>query len=96
MKRQLIKTKSISGLLQEWYDQVEYAIIIQRRFHRQKKSEHAKAFTLIDMQTVFYILCIGLALCVLIFVGELFIHRRWKPKKTIMIRKINKNLSKNK
>lgn len=78
-----------SGLLEEWYDQVEHAIIIQRRFHRQKKSEHAKAFTLIDMQTVFYILCIGLAVCILVFLGELYVNRSLKRKKIIAVRKNN-------
>lgn len=68
------------GIVDLWYDHVEYALITHRRYHRMAKSDEAKAFTLVDMQTAFYILFIGLMLSCIVFIGELYVHRRKRYK----------------
>lgn len=65
-----------AGIVNLWYEHVEYALITNRRFHRIFKSDEAQAFTIVDMQTAFYILCIGLCFSCLVFIGELYIHKR--------------------
>lgn len=60
-----------------WYAQVENAIITVTRYHRQMNEEPIQAFTLIDMQTAFYILGIGLFGCLCIFSGEIYYYRKY-------------------
>lgn len=69
-----------SGLLDQWYESVENAIISHKRFHRRSKPITIQAFTLVDMQTAFYILCFGLLGCCIVFVIELYCSHRSKRK----------------
>lgn len=62
---------------------MENAIITQTRFHRQINEDPLQAFTLIDMQTAFYILGFGLLGCLCVFIGELYIYRRQMKLKQI-------------
>lgn len=41
-------------------------------------SDEAQAFSLVDMQTAFYILFIGLAVSTLVFIGELIVYKHKK------------------
>lgn len=69
---------SLLGLLELWYNQVEHAIITYRRFHRMSRSDEAIAFTLVDMQTAFYICIIGQLICCCVFIIELIVFRHKK------------------
>lgn len=67
------------GIIDLWYDHVEFAIKTNKRYHRtQLSSDEAKAFKLADMQTAFYILFIGLFVSTLVFIGELIIYKHKK------------------
>lgn len=66
-----------SGIIEFWYEQIEYAIKINIRYHRTRMpSDTAKAFKLADMQTAFYILFIGLVVSTLVLMGECIVARR--------------------
>lgn len=67
---------SLTGIVDLWYDHVEYAIITHRRNHRVVKSSDAKAFTMLEIQIAFYILCIGFASSCSVFICELYVHKR--------------------
>lgn len=71
---------NFTGFVELWYNHLEYAIITHRRYHRMAKSDEAQAFTMVDMQTAFYILCIGLSIGTFVFIGELYIHHRRQTK----------------
>lgn len=71
------------GIINLWYNHVEYAIITHRRYHRTSiKTDDAEAFTMVDMQTAFYILFIGLCISTAVFIAELIIHRRQQCEKS--------------
>lgn len=57
---------------------MENAIITVTRYHRQMNEEPIQAFTLIDMQTAFYILGIGLFGCLCVFAGEIYYYKRYQ------------------
>lgn len=65
-----------AGIVDLWYEHVEYALITHRRYHRIFKSNEAQAFTMDDMQTAFYILCIGLGFSCIVFICELYVYKR--------------------
>lgn len=60
----------------KWYEMVEHAIIFQERLQRLNHGENLRVFTLIDVQTAFYILGIGLFLCLTVFMLEVFLSYR--------------------
>lgn len=62
---------------------MENAIITQTRFHRQINEDPVQAFTLIDMQTAFYIFGFGQLGCLCVFIGELLFYRRQKKLKPL-------------
>lgn len=61
------------GLLSKWYSEVEHAIILHQRTLRRDNTKSLRVFTLIDVQTAFYILIIGLFLCLIVFAFEIFL-----------------------
>lgn len=62
----------VKGLLNKWYQANENGIILNIMLHRQTiEQRHGKPFNLIDMQTAFYCLGIGLMVCVTIFFIEI-------------------------
>lgn len=65
---------SIAGFIQKWYEVTESAIIDHYRLTspRDMAGESMKPLSLIDIQTSFYILGIGLVLCTIVFMSELF------------------------
>lgn len=59
-------------MLSKWYQANENGIIQNIMLHRQTiEQRHGKPFNLIDMQTAFYCLGIGLIACVTIFFIEI-------------------------
>lgn len=54
---------------------MENAIITHTRYHRTVNDEPLQAFTLIDMQTAFFILSFGLFGSWCVFIGELYTNR---------------------
>lgn len=65
------------GIVKLWYNHVEYTLITYQRYHHDAyKSNEAQAFTMVDMQTAFYILCIGLGCSCIVFMYELYTHKR--------------------
>lgn len=60
----------------KWYQMVEHAIIFQERLNRRNNEENLRVFTLVDVQTAFYILGIGLFLCLAVFLLEVYLNYR--------------------
>lgn len=71
------------GLLNIWYEQVEQAFVMHHLITNRFDTFRTQAFTFHDIQTAFYILGIGLAGCIVVFVVEVFIM----PTKRKLIRK---------
>lgn len=55
---------------------VEHAIIFHERLKRRNHNENLRVFTLVDVQTAFYILGIGLFFCITVFVLEVCLDYR--------------------
>lgn len=65
------------GIIDLWYKHVEFAIKTKKRYKRfEASSNGAKAFRLVDMQTSFYILFIGLVISTFVFISELVRNKR--------------------
>lgn len=62
---------SLAGLIQKWYDVTEGAIIDHYRLVNTIQDESTRPLSLVDTQTSFYILGIGLSFCAVVFVLEL-------------------------
>lgn len=60
----------------KWYEQVEQAIVLNERIHRRSVDDKLRVFTLLDVQTAFYMLGIGLAVCCSILLVEISIEYR--------------------
>lgn len=69
-----------AGLLHVWYEELENAIISHTRLHRPSMPSRFQAFTLVDVQTAFYILGFGLLGCFLVFLAELYVMHRTRSK----------------
>lgn len=78
----------------KWYQMVEHAIIFQERLKRRNHGEDLRVFTLIDVQTAFYILGIGLFLCLTVFVLEVFLDYRGRHSRSAYDGKLNQFKSK--
>lgn len=60
----------------KWYEMVEQAIIFQERLQRRNFADNVRVFTLVDVQTAFYILGIGLFFCLTVFLLEVYLDYR--------------------
>lgn len=81
------------GILRKWYRTVENGIILNIRLHRRTIEErHGKPFTLIDIQTAFYCLGIGILVCIVVFIMEIVwkVHNK-KLSKRVLIGQQNFN-----
>lgn len=76
-----------AGLLFKWYEQVEQAIVLNERIHRRSVDDKLRVFSLLDVQTAFYMLGIGLAVCCSILLVEISIeYRAARPRAFNFIR----------
>lgn len=64
-----------SGLIQQWYLVTERSMIDQHRRRTINEEDATKGLSLVDIQTSFYILGIGLTLCTVVFLWELISHK---------------------
>lgn len=71
------------------YQYQYYSIIVNIRLHRLNTEEKLEAFDLIDMQTAFYCLGIGLMGCCLVFLMEIIFehHQQFHGVRRIFIRR---------
>lgn len=67
----LIGNFAEQGMNKKWYDDFVNYISLKARFNRTQHEDGRKAFSVKDMQTVFYFLVVGLSLSCFVFVGEL-------------------------
>lgn len=72
-----------TGLIQKWYEVTESAIIDHFRLVTPSEDESMKPLSLIDIQTSFYILAIGLSMCAVVFVAELLCSKC--PRTTLSV-----------
>uniref|UniRef100_A0A8W7PCU9 Ionotropic glutamate receptor C-terminal domain-containing protein n=1 Tax=Anopheles coluzzii TaxID=1518534 RepID=A0A8W7PCU9_ANOCL len=70
-----------SGLCMKWYEDTETALILQKRIRQLREQEEEPALrklTMIDMQTSFYIMGLGMLLSFSVFIVETFVGRGLK------------------
>lgn len=71
-----------AGLLQKWYKENQDAIIQEVHVNRRNDDDQLRKLSLNDLQTAFYILGIGLSVCLVVLLGE-NVHSRRRGKRRL-------------
>lgn len=71
-----IRRFSEAGLMEKWIKEPEDAIILNHRITSIAEETGSKPFSLIDMQTSFYILGMGHIICTVVFLIEILVEQR--------------------